>query len=137
MAITRFSSIAPQTTTRTVGRHNQSVILMLIVSLLMLGGICSRLVYLQFVEGARNRELADENRIRLIPKQPERGTIMDRKGRLLAVSRLSHSVYLWPLARQKTEWTPTFKRLSQILNVPESYLQKRLEQAKNALMISH
>ncbi len=129
MSLTPHHSIAHQTTVRTVGRRNQSVIIMLIISILMLGGICSRLAYLQLIEGTRNRQMADENRIRLIPKQPERGTITDRKGKLLAVSRLSHSVYLWPLARKKMEWSPTFKRLSQILNVPESYLQKRLEQA--------
>lgn len=129
MTLTQPSSSATQKTARTVGRGYQSIALMLVISLVMLGGICSRLVYLQLVEGERNRQLADNNRIRLIPKQPERGAIKDRKGRLLAVSRLSHSVYLWPLAQKKAEWNQTFKRLTQLLNIPESYLQKRIEQA--------
>jgi penicillin-binding protein 2 len=102
---------------------------MLGISLVMLGGICSRLAYLQIYEGERNRQLADNNRIRLIPKQPERGAILDRKGEVLAISRLSHSVYIWPLARRKNEWGGSLKRLSQILHISEEDIRKRLEQA--------
>ncbi|MEL6935330.1 MAG: penicillin-binding protein 2, partial [Cyanobacteria bacterium J06607_17] len=50
---------------RTVGRQYQSVIMMIFLSLVMLGGIGSRLFYLQLVEGDRNRKLAEENRILL------------------------------------------------------------------------
>jgi penicillin-binding protein 2 len=99
------------------------------VSLVLLAGIGSRLAYLQLVEGSRNRQLAENNRIRLIPRQPERGKILDRKGKMLAGSRLSHSVFLWPLARKKAEWETTLQRLSQILNVPEAKIKNRLEQA--------
>lgn len=102
---------------------------MLIVSLSLLAGLGSRLVYLQLIEGARNRQLAENNRIRLIPKQPERGKILDRNGKILAGSRLSHSVFLWPLARKKGEWGNTVSRLSKILNIPETVIQQRLEQA--------
>ncbi|MBW4690839.1 MAG: penicillin-binding protein 2 [Lyngbya sp. HA4199-MV5] len=118
-----------QTTPRTVGRRYQSVALMVGVSLVLLAGIGSRLAYLQLVEGSRNRQLAENNRIRLIPRQPERGKILDRKGKMLAGSRLSHSVFLWPLARKKAEWETTLQRLSQILNVPEAKIKNRLEQA--------
>jgi penicillin-binding protein 2 len=128
MTLTQPSSNR-QSNARTVGRGYQSVAIMLGISVVLLAGICSRLAYLQIYEGDRNRQLADNNRIRLIPKQPERGTILDRKGQLLAVSRLSHSVYIWPLARKKNEWGSTFQRLSQILNIPEADIQKRLEQA--------
>ena len=102
---------------------------MLSITLLMLGGIGSRLAYLQLIEGTHNRQLAENNRIRLIPKQPERGNIFDRKGRVLASSRLSHAVYVWPRAPKKPGWSATRKRLSQILNMPEVELQKRLEKA--------
>jgi penicillin-binding protein 2 len=114
---------------RTVGQRYRSICLMLIVSLVVLGGLGSRLLYLQIVEGDRNRQLAENNRIRLIPKQPERGKILDRNGTILAGSRLSHSVFLWPLARKKGEWNTTLTRLSQVLNIPEEKIQKRLEQA--------
>jgi penicillin-binding protein 2 len=102
---------------------------MLIVSVFLLGGIGSRLAYLQLVEGTRNRQLAENNRIRLIPKPPVRGNIFDRKGKILASSRLSHAVYLWPIARKKAEWPATLNRLSDILKIPEAEIQKRLEKA--------
>jgi penicillin-binding protein 2 len=129
MTLTQPSTIAQQTAPHSLGRQYRSVFIMLGISLFLLGGIGSRLVYLQLIEGDRNRQLAENNRIRLIPKQPERGKILDRKGRILAGSRLSHSVFLWPLERKKTEWQPTIQRLSQILNIPEASIQKRLDQA--------
>jgi penicillin-binding protein 2 len=129
MTLTQPSVIGSQTPTRTVGRSFQAVIVIAGISLLMLGGIGSRLAYLQLVEGKTNRQLADTNRVRLIPKQPERGKIMDRKGRILAGSRLSYAVFVWPLARKKSEWGTTVKRLSQVLNIPPEKIEKRLEQA--------
>ncbi|MBD1837814.1 penicillin-binding protein 2 [Coleofasciculus sp. FACHB-64] len=127
--IARSSSIGRQSTPRTVGRRLQSVIIMLLVTLLLAGGIGARLVFLQVVQGERNRQLAENNRIRLIPKQPARGTIFDRKGRVLASSRLSHSVFLWPIARKQKDWPATLSRLSELLNVPEKEIQKQLEKA--------
>lgn len=122
-------SISNQTISRTVGRSYQSVAVMAAISLVLLGGIGSRLAYLQLIQGKANRQLADSNRIRLIPKQPERGKILDRNGKILAGSRLSHSVFIWPLAQKQADWTLTLKRLSQILNIPEESIKKRLEQA--------
>ncbi len=118
-----------QSTTRTVGRNYQSLFVMLIVSVFLLGGIGSRLAYLQLVEGNRNRQLADNNRIRLIPKQPIRGNIFDRKGRVLASSRLSYAVYVWPIALKQAQWPATLKRLSTILKIPEAEIQKRIDKA--------
>jgi penicillin-binding protein 2 len=102
---------------------------MLFVSLLLLGGLGFRLAQLQLVEGKRNRQLAENNRIRLIPKQPVRGNIFDRKGKVLASSRLSYAVYVWPIALKRAQWPATLKRLSLILKIPETEMQKRLEQA--------
>lgn len=112
---------------RTVGRNFQSLLVMLIVTLLLGAGIIPRLFYLQVVQGDRHKQLADNNRIRLIPKAPIRGNIFDRNGKILASSRLSHAVYLWPVALKKAQWTETRKRISQILNIPEAEIQKRLE----------
>jgi penicillin-binding protein 2 len=123
------SSLGRQPTPRTVGRNYQSVFVMLFVTLFLFLGLGSRLVFLQLIEGPRNQQLADNNRIRLIPKQPVRGNIFDRKGRVLASSRLSYAVYVWPIARKKAQWPDTLKRLSKILKIPESEIKKRLERA--------
>lgn len=129
MTVIQPASGGRQATSRTVGRNYQSLFVMLIVSVFLLGGIGSRLAYLQIIEGTRNRQLAENNRIRLIPKQPVRGNIFDRKGRVLASSRLSYAVYVWPIALKQTQWPSTLKRLSKILNIPEQEMQKRIEKA--------
>lgn len=114
---------------RNLGRSYQSLALMLSITLLMFGGIGSRLAYLQLIEGTHNRDLAEDNRIRLIPKQPERGNIFDRKGRILASSQLSHSVYIWPIAPKKPQWAQTRLRLAQILNMPAAEIQSKMDKA--------
>ncbi len=128
MTLIQTSSPGSHTTSRNVGCHYQSLFVMLIVSVFLLGGIGSRLAYLQLIEGDRNRQLAENNRIRLIPKPPVRGNIFDRKGRILASSRLSHSVFLWPIALKPNEWPQTLKRLSETLDIPQEEIQKRVEQ---------
>lgn len=129
MSILRSARINKNLTTRNVGKGSQSLFIMLGISLLLFGGIGSRLAYLQIVEGTRYRQQAENNRIRTLPKQPERGNIFDRNGKILASSRLSHAVYVWPMAPKNVEWTATRKRLAQILHTPEAEIQKRLDKA--------
>ncbi|MGB3138021.1 MAG: penicillin-binding protein 2 [Nodosilinea sp.] len=114
---------------RTVGRSFQAVVFLGLFSVLMIGAFGLRLFQLQVVEGDRNRQLADTNRIRLVPKRPARGTIFDRNGKILAGSRLSHTVSIWPIALPRDQWPTVISRLSQVLNIPPDEIQKRLEQA--------
>lgn len=114
---------------RTVGRQYQSVIMMLVLSLVMLGGIGSRLFYLQLVQGDRNRKLAEENRILLLPRRPARGTMFDRNGKILAGSRLSHSVSIWPIALPVDQRDQVVQRLAQLLDIPGDEIQQRIESA--------
>lgn len=85
-----------RTNQRSIGSLVQSVLMMVSITVIMVGGIGARLAYLQLIQGTRNRQLAENNRIRLIPTQPVRGNIFDRNGKILATSSLSHTVYLWP-----------------------------------------
>lgn len=116
---------------RTVGRQYQSVVIMLLLSLSMMGGIGSRLAYLQIVQGERNRELAEDNRVLLLPRRPARGTIFDRNGEVLVGSRLSHSVSIWPIAlpEEETDKKEVIARLAQILDVPAREIDERLAQS--------
>ncbi|MGG6296164.1 penicillin-binding protein 2 [Leptolyngbya sp. AN02str] len=114
---------------RTVGKQYQALISMLAITLVLLGGVGARLFYLQLVQGQYNRQLADSNRIRLMPKQPERGRIIDRNGKTLAGSRLSYSVFLWPIANREQEWEPIIERLSNILKIPPQNIRSLLRQA--------
>lgn len=114
--------------TRTVGAQFQSIPILLIVSLLF-GGIGWRLSYLQIQQGAVNQLKAQENYTRVIPKPPVRGSILDRKGRVLATTRLSYSAYLWPKAQKQKEWSEIRALLAKILETDPEKIQERVEQA--------
>lgn len=105
----------------------RSAFLMLLLTTVM-SCVILRLAYLQIIQGPHNRELAEQNRIRLVPLPSERGNIVDRQGKLLASSRLSRSVYLWPRQQSPQKWQETAQRLSQILQVPTPEIIARLEQ---------
>lgn len=113
---------------RTVGRRFQAVFLLLLF-VAILGAFGLRLFQLQVVEGERNRQRADSNRIRLVPKRPARGTITDRNGKILAGSRLSHTVSIWPIALPKEEWPAVVDRLATVLKMPAEDILRRVEQA--------
>jgi len=57
-------------------------------------GIGSRLAYLQLIEGTRNRQLAENNRIRLTETNGT-GHYFDRKGRILASRPVRYMCGLW------------------------------------------
>lgn len=76
-----------------------------------------------------HRVRAESNRIRIIPKQPERGNIFDRNGKLLASTRYPRSVYLWPMAHTKPSWSVVGPRLAQILEIPQEDIETILEES--------
>ncbi|AFY31698.1 penicillin-binding protein 2 [Calothrix sp. PCC 7507] len=128
MALLPSFSIGSKKDTRTVGRGRQSIFL-IVLTLLMMAAIDIRLAYLQILEGPKFRQRAEANRIRMILKQPERGNIFDRNGKLLASTRYPHSVYLWPMAHNKPSWSVVAPRLEKILNMSRAEMEKKLEQA--------
>jgi penicillin-binding protein 2 len=112
-----------------VRKQHKALVLLGAMTSLLVGAIGSRLFYLQLVDGAHWRQRADDNRIRLIARQPERGRILDRRGRILVGSKLSHSAFLWPVAQKDaTAWTPTIQKLAKILHKPEAELRQKLQQ---------
>lgn len=127
MSLVQHSSVRTKKTTRTVGQNYQSWLLITLLTFLMVGGMGWRLAYLQIAETDKYNQQAESNRIRLIPKLPVRGNIFDRRGRLLASSRLSHSVFIWYRVTKRDDWLQTRRRLSQILNVPEAEVQKTID----------
>ncbi len=110
-------------------RQWQSFFIMLSISMILFGGIGWRLVYLQLEQGQINSIKADENRTRTVPKPPVRGNILDRRGKILATTRLSHSAYLWPKAQKQENWQQNRDFLAKILDIPAKDLQKRVEAA--------
>ena len=82
---------------------------------------------MQLLQGARYRELADENRIRLVPRSPIRGRLLDRKGRVLASSKLTYSLYLEPRLVADASWPQLRDRLARLLNLKPEQLDQRRE----------
>jgi penicillin-binding protein 2 len=124
-----FSKNKRRDTARVVGRQYQSTIVGLIVSLFLFGAIGSRLAYLQIVQGNYNRQRAEDNRVRIVPKQPVRGNIFDRKGKVLATTKLTHAAYLWPKVQTDPQWPSIRHRIASLLNIPEAELQKKVQEA--------
>lgn len=124
-----FAQDRRKETGRTVGRQHQSVLIMILISLLLLGGVGARLFYLQLSQGEVHREKAENNRIRIVPKQPVRGNLFDRKGRVLATTRLTHAAYLWPMAQKREDWPENLSRIAQLLGVSKESIQEKVEQA--------
>jgi penicillin-binding protein 2 len=114
---------------RLVGRQRQSWLIMGLISIVLLGGVGSRLAYLQLQQGQINRERAENNRIRILPKPPVRGNLFDRNGKVLATARLTHAAYIWPKSQRNPAQKLNLDRLASILAIPKSDLEKRINEA--------
>ena len=109
---------------RQSGLRQQPLVLFGLV-LLFCSAMVARLVWLQVLEGPRYRQLADENRIRLVPRSPTRGRLLDRKGRVLASSKLTYSLYVEPRLVDDAAWPGLRDRLATLLDLNPSTLDRR------------
>ena len=109
---------------RQTGLRQQPLVLLMVV-LVFCSAMVSRLVWMQLLEGPRFKELADENRIRLVPRSPIRGRLLDRKGRVLATSKLTYSLYLEPRLVSDADWPELRNRLASLLNLDPLLLDQR------------
>jgi len=85
----------------------------------------ARLAWLQLLHGSENRTRADENRIRLMPRSPIRGRLLDRNGAVLATSRLTYNLYVQPREVDDGAWPQLRDRLAALLGVPAAQLDAR------------
>ena len=106
------------------GLKQQPLVLISLV-LIFCGAMLTRLTWLQVLEGAYFREQADENRIRLVPRSPIRGRLLDREGRVLASSKLTYSLYLEPRLVDDATWPSLRDRLARLLNLTPADLDQR------------
>lgn len=79
-----------------------------------------RLFSLQIVEGADYLELAEENRIRNVSVQTQRGSIIDRNGYVLAQNAAAYNIAITPAYLPADEGTSEeiFRKLSPLLDIP-------------------
>jgi penicillin-binding protein 2 len=112
------------------GLGRQPVWLLLVV-LLFSGAMVTRLAWLQLLHGAENRQRADENRIRLMPRNPIRGRLLDRHGRVLATSRLTYNLYVQPREVSDEAWPALRDRLASLLGLPADQLDEQRRSGGN------
>ncbi len=115
--------------------RSQRAVALLIVA----GGLLSihgfRLAQLQLISGSYNRQLAEHNRLRPVYMVADRGTVLDRHNQVLATSRLTRALYLYPREQTKDSWGITVQRLADVLNLDkQEILDKLNKQGYNSAM---
>lgn len=89
--------------------------------------IVARLFSLQIADFERWQDWAVKEHFKEVVVASERGPILDRNGKILAVSVPAESVYLRP--RQVKDGANVAKELSQVLEVPAAEINKKLSSA--------
>jgi penicillin-binding protein 2 len=116
---------------RHTGMGRQPAVLLAVV-LLFSSAMVARLAWLQLAHGTENRARADENRIRLMPRNPIRGRLLDRHGQVLATSRLTYNLYIQPREVGDAQWPALRDRLAAVIGVAPSQLEERRRSGANA-----
>ena len=92
---------------------------------LVIAILIARVAYLQIYDGEYYTNLADGNRIRIIPTVAPRGTFFDRNGQLLVTNRPGFAVSLLPLTEPISP--EVIERVSKLLDVPVDEIQRRID----------
>lgn len=100
------------------------IMVIFIFCFILLAIVGARLWFLQIYKYDYYKKRSEENRLRIIPIEPNRGLIFDRKGKVFVDNRTSYSVLIYPV-----KITPEFKikvdRLAQKLGIkPQDILRK-------------
>jgi penicillin-binding protein 2 len=99
--------------------------------LVLLGLLGVRLYLLQIINGAHYAEIAENQRIRLLPIPAPRGVLFDRNGNVLVDSRPIYSIFL---SREDTKGIDRYsliKPLSEGLMLDGEILRERFDQVKS------
>ncbi|MDX6443277.1 MAG: penicillin-binding protein 2 [Blastocatellia bacterium] len=99
--------------------------------LIVLGVLGVRLYLLQIINGAHYAEIAQNQRIRLLPIPAPRGVIFDRSGHMLVDSRPIYSVILSREDTKGIDRTSLIKPLADGLKIDGEILRERFEQVKS------
>ncbi len=100
--------------------------LVVVIGLLAVGygAVVAKLAYLQLLNGARLEAMAVRQRQRVVSLKPERGDILDRRGKALAVSLEASSVYAHP--EDVVDLHGTARALAPVLKLKVAEVRRRL-----------
>src|SRR5689334_9462797 len=92
--------------------------------------IVGRLWVLQVMNSGVFAERAEQNRTRILPIPARRGTIFDRKGRILVTSQSSYNIVLSRKDVKERDFPAIAELLVKNLKIDQDWLNKRFEAAK-------
>ena len=102
-----------------------------VVVVLLLAALGIRLYVLQVVRGKYYADIAENQRIRLLPIPAPRGVILDRNGRVLVDSRPIYEVILSREDVKKIDLETRVQPLSEGLSIEQDFLRARFEQVRD------
>ncbi len=102
-----------------------------VLILVMLSVLAVRLYLLQIINGSHYAEVAENQRIRLLPIPAPRGVIFDRNGHLLADSRPIYSIILSREDTKAIDRYSLIQPLSEALHLDGEILRERFDQVKS------
>ncbi|MCW5748941.1 MAG: penicillin-binding protein 2 [Alphaproteobacteria bacterium] len=104
------------------------------VKVALLGTLGARLYWLQTIESAKYKVLADDNRINTRPLTPARGLIFDRNGEPLAANRNNYRVLITAdkgrFSEAMKQAETVLERLDRVLAIGEREQQRIIEQMR-------
>src|SRR5262245_18031850 len=127
MASDRNQTFDPTEDLRQAGLRLQIIYYLAIVIFVAL---IARLWYLQVINSQGFAERAKANRIRVIPIPAARGTIFDRKGKVLVTSKASYNIVLSRKDVKDSELPQITDLLAEHMDIDRQWLAKRFEDAK-------
>src|SRR5215813_9073901 len=127
MASDRNQSFDPTEDLRQAGVRLQIIYYLAIV---IFAALIARLWYLQVINSQGFAQRAEANRIRVIPIPAPRGTIFDRKGRVLVTSKASFNIVLSREGVKDSELPQIADLLAEHLEIDRQWLAKRFDDAK-------
>jgi len=90
-----------------------------------------RLYFLQVVNGTRYAEIAENQRVKLLPIPAPRGTIFDRNGQLLVDSRSIYNIILSREDMRGRDFNSLTEPLAEGLGLDPALLRERFEEVKS------
>jgi penicillin-binding protein 2 len=107
---------------------NRRMFILAVAKVVILGGIISRLFFLQVKENKKYLTLSDKNRIREWKLPPVRGNFLDYFGNTIAGNFEAYQLHIIP--EQVEDFRYTINRIKKILDLSEKQFQKILKKQK-------
>ncbi|MFQ6036073.1 MAG: peptidoglycan D,D-transpeptidase FtsI family protein [Sedimentisphaerales bacterium] len=112
--------------------HNKSVRIIIFFLLLLMGvflALAGRCFYLQYYKGAHYIDVCIRQQRSFYPRKPQRGVILDRRGRVLAASNRIRIIFAEP--RLIKDPKTTSNKLAPIVDMGAHEICKRIYESKN------